>query len=409
MKTIDVPELVGAPLLPGGTWASVPGTAAGVISAGIKKPTAPPSRDDVVVLLAPGTAAAVTTRSTAAAAPCLWTRARVPGPVTAVVVNSGNANASTGPQGVEDTAATAAVVADELGCSPDAVLVCSTGVIGVPMPMPRMLAGARAAAVRARENPGMNEGHRAARAILTTDLVPKEAAVVVDGLRFGGMAKGSGMIHPNMGTMLGFVATDALVPAGALQRLVEEIAERTFNAITVDGDTSTNDTLIVQATGQGPEAVPGTQAWADLTLGLETVCRHLARAIAADGEGAKHLVEVVVLGTGSDAEARAAARAIARSPLVKSAIHGLDPNWGRIVGALGAAGVSHLDALDLDLAGVPVLRAGRPLDWDEKIASAAMESHEVRITARLPGPGIGYAWGCDLSADYVRINADYRS
>lgn len=404
MKPIPVPPQPAVALLPGGTFTSVPGTSVGVVQAGIKKPDQPPSRDDVLVLHAPGVAAAVTTRSTAAAAPCRWTRARVPGPVTAVVVNSGNANASTGTRGEADTAETAAAVAEVLGCPVDQVLVCSTGVIGVPLPMNRLAPAARAAAASLG-----HDGHRAARAILTTDLVAKEAAVVVGGVTVGGIAKGSGMIHPNMGTMLGFVATDALVPAKALQVLVEQIADRTFNAVTVDGDTSTNDTLIVNATGLGVEAVPGSPAWRDLELGLETVCRHLARAIAADGEGASTLVECVVLGLADDEAARAAAKAVLRSSLVKAAIYGRDPNWGRIVGALGAAGVPDLDQLDLDLGGVPVLRGGQPIAVDEAAASAALKHPEVRLVARLPGVGHGVAWGCDLTEGYVRINADYRS
>lgn len=407
MKPLDLNLPTRAPLLPGGTWTSVPGTAVGVVAAGIKKPSAPPSRDDVAVLLAPGTAAALTTRSTAAAAPCRWTRARVPGPIQAVLVNSGNANASTGPQGEADVAESAAAVAETLGCAPEAVLVCSTGVIGVPLPRTRLFDGAREAAALARA--GGHDGHRLARAILTTDLVAKEAACQVDGVRVGGVAKGSGMIHPNMATMLGFLAADVHAPAAAIQSLLTRVVDRTFNAISVDGDMSTNDTVILQCTGRGHEAVPGTPVWAALEAALESVCAHLARAIAADGEGATTLVEVVLQGTADDAAARAAARAVIRSPLLKSAIHGRDPNWGRIVGALGAAGVAGLEQLDLDLAGVPVLRGGRPVDWDEAAASAALDAREVRIAARLPGPGLGVAWGCDLSADYVKINADYRS
>lgn len=399
------PELL--PLVPGGSWDFAGGARCGVVQAGIKKPDLPPVRDDVAVMLAPGVAAAVTTRSSAAAAPCRWTRARVPGPVDAVVVNSGNANASTGAQGEADVAATAAAVAEELGSAPERVLVCSTGVIGVPLPMPRLLAGARAATRRARE--GADDGHRLARAILTTDLVPKEAAAELDGVRVGGIAKGSGMIYPDMATMLAFLCTDAAVAPADLQALVAELAERTFNAITVDGDTSTNDTLIVQATGQGEPLRPGSAGFRALALGLESVCRSLARAIARDGEGATTLVEVVVSGLGSDAEARRAARSVVRSNLLKAAIFGRDPNWGRIVGALGAAGVPQLDQLDLDLAGVPVLRGGRPLAFDEKTASDALCAPEVRIEARLPGSGLGVAWGCDLTEGYVKINADYRS
>ncbi len=401
MKALDVPSRVELPRIEGG-FTAVPGTRVGVAGGDIKGNGK--KRDDVVVLVAPGTAAAVVTRSTALAAPCRLTRDRVPGPIFAVVVNAGNANASTGEQGLRDAEAMAAECAAALGCPAEAVLVCSTGVIGVPMPMQRVLPTIRLAAADLG-----SDGARAARAILTTDLVPKTSAIAVGDLVVGGMAKGSGMIHPNMGTMLGFVATNAKISGPDLQALVEAVAERSFNAVTVDGDTSTNDTLIVQATGLGPALAPGDAGWADLEAALEGVCVDLARAIARDGEGATTLVEAVLMGGPDDASARQAARAVLRSPLVKSAIHGRDPNWGRIVGALGAAAVADLDRLDVDLAGVPVLRGGRPVAFDEARASAALNAAEVQIAMRLPGPGLGRAWGCDLTAEYVKINADYRS
>lgn len=391
-----------AQAIAGGSWTSVPGTSCGVAQGFVKGKGA--LRDDVAVLRAPGFAAALTTASTAAAAPCRWTRARVPGPIEAVVVNSGNANASTGAQGEADTRATAVEAARVLGCEPDRVLVCSTGVIGVPLPMERLLPAVREAASQLGA-----DGQRLARAILTTDLVPKECAFHSQGVTVAGVAKGSGMIHPNMATMLAFLVTDAVVPAEVLQALLVEAADRSFHCLTVDGDTSTNDTLILQSTGLGPVCEPGTPAWEGLREALFASSIHLARAIARDGEGATTLVECVVWGTPDDAQARRAARAVLRSPLVKAAIHGRDPNWGRIVGALGAERVEELDRLDLDLCGIPVLRAGQPVAWEESAASEAMKAPELRITARLPGPGLGVAWGCDLSYDYVRINADYRS
>jgi len=373
----------------------------GVIAGGVKYA----DRDDVCVLVAHGVAAAVTTKSTAAAAPCTWTRSRVPGPCRAVVVNSGNANASTGRQGVADTEAMAAAVGDVLGCPANEVLVCSTGVIGVPMPMDRVLPAVRAAAGDLTA-----DGGRAARAIMTTDTFAKEAAVTVDGLTVGGIAKGSGMIHPDMATMLGFVVTDAVVPADALQALTASVAERTFNAVTVDGDMSTNDTLIVQTTGAGPVVQLGTDAWRAFEAALWTVCRHLSRELARDGEGAERLITVTVDGLASDAAARHAARAVARSPLVKCAVHGRDANWGRVVGALGAVGTPGLESLDLDFAGIAVLRAGAPVGFDEDAATQAMGADEVVIAARFKGgEGSGTAWGCDLTAEYVSINADYRS
>ena len=381
-------------------WADIAGATVGVARAGLYAG----ARDDVALLVAPGVAAAVTTRSTAAASSCRWTRARVPGPVHALVVNAGNANAATGPEGAAATRAMAEAVSSALGCPTDQVLVCSTGVIGVPLPI-ELVSGGIARAAGALGAPGLS----AARAIMTTDTAPKEAGALVDGVAVAGIAKGSGMIHPDMATMLAFVVTDADVDAAPLQALVESVTARTFNAVSVDGDMSTNDTFVVQATGRGRRAEPGTPAWTALAVALEQVCRELARAIASDGEGASRLLTVEVCGLVDDATARAAARAIARSPLVKTAVHGCDPNWGRVVGALGAFGVPDLDSLDLDFAGTAVLRGGRPVVLDEASATAAMEADEVIIRAALPGPGRGTAWGCDLSAGYVAINADYRS
>jgi len=396
-----VPALPRLPALDGG-WLAVSGTAAGVAAADVKGNGA--RRDDVAVLVAPGSAAAVTTTSTAAAASCHWTRARTPGPIHAVVINSGNANAATGPQGEADNARMAQVAAEALGCAADAVLVCSTGVIGVPLPMGRLLPGVQAAAGALTAPPDA-----LARAILTTDLVPKTAAVRSHGITVGGFAKGSGMIHPGMATMLAFLATDAAVDPHDLHELLVAACDRSFHAITVDGDQSTNDTVIVQATGRGRRVRRGTPAYDALGEAITAVATDLARAIARDGEGATTLVECVVLGGPDDAAARRAARAVVGSSLVKSAIHGRDPNWGRILGALGQAGLPGLVGIDVDLAGVPVMRGGRPLPFDESTASAALQSPDVQIACRVPGAGLGRAWGCDLSADYVRINADYRS
>jgi glutamate N-acetyltransferase/amino-acid N-acetyltransferase len=382
------------------TWTDIAGARLGVACAGLKAS----GGDDVVVLYAPGVAAAVTTQSTAAAAPCQWTRARVPGPVQAVVINAGNANAATGPHGIRHTQAMAQAVAMELGCSVDEVLVCSTGVIGVPLPI-GPVERAITNATRA-----LGQGvDRAAAAILTTDTTLKVAGHALEGVSVGGFAKGSGMIHPNMATMLAFLVTDVAAPAEALQALLEATVEATFNAITVDGDTSTNDTVILQATGKGAAAPVGSPAWGSLAKALEATCTDLAKAIARDGEGATQLLEVQLRGLDSDHEARAAARAVARSPLVKTAAHGRDPNWGRIVGALGAAGVPHLDQVSIHLAGHAVLVQGQPVPFDEALVSQAMNSETLLIRIAVPGPGHGVAYGCDLSATYVSINADYRT
>ncbi|MDP6942685.1 MAG: bifunctional glutamate N-acetyltransferase/amino-acid acetyltransferase ArgJ [Myxococcota bacterium] len=381
-------------------WTDIAGARLGVAGAGLKGS----GGDDLVVLHAPGMAAAVTTQSTAAAAPCRWTRDRVPGPIHAVVVNAGNANAATGPEGEQHTATMAKATAAALGCAVDQVLVCSTGVIGVPLSI--------APVVDAIEGASRHLGapmERAARAIMTTDTTTKTAGTHLAGISVGGFAKGSGMVHPDMATMLGFLATDVSAPPDALQALLEAVVDKTFNAITVDGDTSTNDTVILQATGRGRAVTPASPGWAALERALTTTCTDLARAIARDGEGATRLVEVRVDGLDDDARARCAARAVARSPLVKTAIHGCDPNWGRIVGALGAVGVRGLDALSLDLAGHPVLRDGRPIPFDEAAVSRAMSTDEVILQITLPGDGHGVGWGCDLTAGYVTINADYRT
>ena len=399
---IEIPVFAPGPRIPGGGFLSVPGTSGGTAAADVKGNAQ--ERADVAVFVAPGVGAAVTTRSTAAAASCLWTRARVPGPVHAVVVNAGNANAATGEQGVNDNAAMANAAAETLGCDPDTVLVCSTGVIGLPLPMERLLPGIHAAAG------GLHATDEdLAHAILTTDLVPKQSAVQRGGITVGGVAKGSGMIHPGMATMLCFLATDARVDPIDLQQLVGSVADRTFNQISVDGDMSTSDTFIVQATGLGPEARPGTTGWVHLEEALLAVAGDLAMAIARDGEGATCLITCTVDGGPDDETARRAARAVCGSSLVKAAIHGRDANWGRVVGALGQAGLPGLDGLDVDFAGTPVLRAGRPIAFDEEAVTAALKAPDVSIACRVAGPGRGRAWGCDLSAEYVRINADYRS
>ena len=387
-------------LTDGLTWSDIPGTQAGVTDARLTRR----KRDDLVVLVAPGNAAALVTRSTAVSAPCKWTRARVPGHIHGVVINAGNANAATGHQGVFDAERTARAAADLLGCSPDEILLCSTGVIGVPMPMGELLSGLVDAAGDLTA-----DAQQVAGAILTTDTTTKLAGCAHHDVQVAGFAKGSGMIHPDMGTMLGFIATDCDVAPQDLQALLQEVTDRTFNGVTVDGDTSTSDTVILQATGQGPVARPGTETWEALRDALEAVCQSVSRAIAADGEGAGRLLEVLVEGLESDAEARRAARAVASSSLVKCAVHGADANWGRIVGALGAHGFPQLDVLDLDMAGIPVLRAGQPLPLDEERAKDALSAPEIFVHARLPGSGVGEAWGCDLTHGYVDINADYRS
>ena len=377
-------------------------------------------RPDLAVIHSPDpcAAAAVFTRNRVRAAPLQVSREHLEAArdrIRAVVVNSGNANACTGPQGLADARAMAEACAAELGVEPEQVLVASTGVIGVPLPMDRVRLGIR----RACRELSRQGGLEAASAILTTDRRPKVRAVEValpDGrvVRVGGMAKGSGMIHPDMATMLAFLTTDAPVEAQALQVLLRDVAGRTFNMITVDGDTSTNDMAVLLASGRagGPALEPGTPAFSALAAGVEEVARYLAREIARDGEGATRLVEVRVVGARSEAEARACARAVAGSNLVKSAVHGGDPNWGRIAAAAGRSGAElDPDGLSVWLGQVLVAARGQEVPFDEAAARAALLADEVRITVDLGtgGGGEATAWSCDLSEEYVRINASYRS
>jgi len=305
-------------------------------------------------------------------------------------------------------------VADRLGLAPDEVLICSTGVIGVPIPMDILLAGLDPLA----EALGSEGGAAAARAILTTDLVDKQIALEAElggrTVRIGGMAKGSGMIHPNMATMLAALTCDAGVPAAVWQGMVKRAVDRSFNAITVDGDTSTNDTFLAFAAGEpiSPEFYDALEA------GLTAVSQYLAKAIARDGEGATCLLEVRVEGAADDAGARAIARTVCGSSLVKCAVHGCDPNWGRILAAAGRAGVPFdPEAVALWLGEHQLMAAGQPLAFDraaasqylrQRAAGAYLQDDTVQIRLLMgDGAGCGLAWGCDLSDQYVRINADY--
>ncbi|NLG69153.1 MAG: bifunctional glutamate N-acetyltransferase/amino-acid acetyltransferase ArgJ [Firmicutes bacterium] len=377
-------------------------------------------RPDLAVIHSPVdcSAAAVLTRNRVKAAPLRVTQEHLlaaPGRIRAIVVNSGNANACTGPRGMADARAMAEVCAGELGVDPEQVLVASTGVIGVPLPMERVRAGIQQACQRLSRAGGPD----AAIAIMTTDRRPKALAFTLglgDGrvVRVGGMAKGSGMIHPDMATMLAFLTTDAPVEPRHLQRLLREVTERTFNMITVDGDTSTNDMAILLASGQvgGEPLAPGTEDFARLQAGIERLASYLAKEIARDGEGATRLVEVRVTGARTQAEARTCARAIAGSNLVKTAIHGADPNWGRIAAAAGYSGVEmDPDGFSVWLGDVPVAAGGQEVPFDQVAARSALTAPEVRLTIDLGTGGRheAIAWTCDMSEEYVRINASYRS
>ena len=360
----------------------------------------------------PCDAAAVFTRSEFKGAPLAVTRGAVAGGgLRAVVVNSANANAATGARGVEDAYAMQEAAAGALGVETRRVAVASTGVIGEHLPMDKIRAGIEDAAGRLSTN-----GAPFAEAILTTDTRTKEAAVEVEVggkvVTVGGTAKGSGMIHPNMGTMLAFLTTDAAVEPVCLQETLGRATDRTFNRVTVDGDTSPSDMALLLANGAaGNEPLkkesPDYPVFAEA---VEAVARKLAKEIARDGEGATRLVEVVVEGAESEEVAVALAKSVVGSSLVKAAVFGEDANWGRVLTAMGYAGVPFdPDGLELWFGPVKVFE-GAPVAHETAEANAALASGEVRISARLDaGAASATAWGCDLSYEYVRINGSYRS
>ena len=356
-------------------------------------------------------AAGVFTRNLVKAAPVVISQLtlRRHKPVGAVVVNAGNANACTGPEGFRDALRMCATTGEVLDLDPSEVLVCSTGVIGRPMPMDRVSAGIRACAALDDVS-----GEAAARAILTTDRRPKVAMAVADiagvQVTVGGMAKGSGMIHPDMATLLALITTDANAPASVLQPLLQRVSDSTFNCVTVDGDTSTNDSAILLANGAagGPPITAGPELAAFEAAVLD-VCDSLAEQLVADAEGAERYFLVTVNGAVDTEQARRAARVVAASPLVKSAVHGGDPNWGRIVAALGRSGASFtLDRCRVAIGGVTVFERGAPADADLETIAGALGQRRVTIDVDLgAGDGGGHAWGCELTPDYVHINADY--
>jgi glutamate N-acetyltransferase/amino-acid N-acetyltransferase len=359
-------------------------------------------------------AAAVFTTNKAQAAPVLLSKAHLAasgGHARAVVINSGCANACTGAEGMETARAMAAATGQQVSCAPSDVLVASTGVIGVVLDRRAVVSGID----RASEALSRDGGAAAARAIMTTDPFPKEAAVEVSTangrFRVGGMAKGSGMIEPLMATMLAVVTTDAKVSPAVLQRALTKVTDVTFNAISVDGECSTNDCVFALASGASGVALEDGDV-AVLTEALRQVCEPLAMGIVRGGEGATKLVTVEVTGAQSPSEAKRAARAIANSPLVKTAIHGADPNWGRLVAVAGRAGVDfRLDAARVQIGDVELFANGRPFDERAPEASRHLQGKEVRVRVDLGTGGQGTArmWTCDLSAEYVRINAEYRT
>ncbi len=359
-------------------------------------------------------AAAVFTTNKAQAAPVLIAReylAASGGHARAVVINSGCANACTGDEGIGTARAMADAVSTALRCDATDVLVASTGVIGVALDRDRVTRGiADAARVLASDG-----GTAAARAIMTTDPFPKEAAVEVatpaGTFRVGGMAKGSGMIEPMMATMLAVVTTDAEVPPALLQRALADAVETTFNSISVDGECSTNDCVFALASGASGVAIRESDVGI-LKEALRQVCEPLAVGIVRGGEGATKLITIEISGGRTHEEAKKAARAMANSPLVKTAIHGADPNWGRLVAVAGRAGVDFvLDAARVQIGDVELFAQGRPFDERAPEASEHLQGRDVLVRVDLGTGGAGRArmWTCDLSAEYVRINAEYRT
>ena len=346
----------------------------------------------------PATTAVVFTKNAFPAAPILVTREhlRNSGNTTrAVLVNAGNANAVTGEAGMNAARQCAAEMAKHLGCKPSEIFLSSTGVIGRPLPVEKIVA--QIPSLVRTMSPGGSEVF--SRAIMTTDTVPKVASASAGGVRMLGFAKGSGMIHPDMATMLSYILTDAKVDFATLDKALRYAVDRSFHSITVDGDTSTNDTVAVLANGASGIA-PSPEAF---TAQLTEVCQTLARAIARDGEGATKFVELRIEGAPNDDAARSIGRTIARSPLVKTAIYGCDPNWGRLICAVGNSGIPLSgEKVELFIDDVPLMNG------DLKAASEKLNSKEVRIRVALhSGPGTATVWTCDLTEGYIRINADY--
>jgi glutamate N-acetyltransferase/amino-acid N-acetyltransferase len=403
-------------VVPGGVVSPAGFRAAGV-ACGIKRrvPDAPAPLDlALVAARGPVSAAAVFTTNRAVAAPVVVSRehlAQSGGRAAAIVVNSGCANACTGEAGLAVARGMADAAAEAVGCRPEHVLVASTGVIGVQLDLARVREGVSAAAA-ALDAGG---GDAAARAIMTTDPFPKSCAATVatpaGAFRVGGMAKGSGMIEPRMATMLAFLTTDAKIEPAVLSGALRRVVDRSFNAITVDGECSTNDCVFALASGASGVAITQGDDPAFIEA-LGAVAGHLAREIVRGGEGATKLVTVRVTGAASTADAWLAARTIANSPLVKTAIHGGDPNWGRLVAAAGRSGAAFvLDRASVAIGDVPLFVGGVPHDERAPLAADLLRAADVTVTVDL-GAGGSYEatmWTCDFSAEYVRINAEYRT
>jgi len=385
------------------------GFRAGAASAGIKSDE---NALDLGVIFSemPCVADAVFTKNRIKATPVIVSQGKLPSEkIRAIVVNSGCANACTGEQGMADAIQMVNLTAKGIGAAPEDILVASTGVIGVQMPMEKVEKGLQDIVLTP------DGGHDFTRAIMTTDTVAKEAAIRVktDECEFtiGGTVKGSGMIHPDLATMLGFLTTDAAIDINCLQSALRDAVDNSFNMISIDGDTSTNDMVLIMANGKAGNGIitEGSTSAGIFRSALNEICIYLAKQIVRDGEGANKLFQVTVEGAASLDDARCVARTIVSSPLVKSAVYGCDPNWGRIVAAAGRSGVEVVEEkIDLYIDNLCVLKSGVPQSFNEKEAALLLGSEEVPILLKLNiGSDSATAWGCDLSEEYVRINSEY--
>lgn len=391
-------------------------SAAGFKAAGVEAGVKYADKKDIALVYSQcdANAAGVFTTNLVKAAPVLLDMERLAtGKARALVINSGNANACNGPQGMADARAMASEAALRLGISEEVVLVSSTGVIGQPMPMGRIMAGINAAVAVLKENGGQD----AAEAIMTTDTELKQYAVKfeIDGkmVVLGGMAKGSGMIHPNMATMLCFITTDAAVTTECLKECLTFAVDRSFNMVTVDGDTSTNDMVLALANGMaGNKEISGLgNSYNIFRDALVEVCTALSKAVALDGEGASKIIEVKVINAHTEKDARLAARAVASSSLFKAAVFGGDANWGRIICAAGYSG-AQFNPLNVNiyLGNVQVAENGSAVSFNEDFAAEILAKKDIQVLIDFKeGRYEACAWGCDLTYEYVRINGSYRS
>ena len=403
-------------LIEGGGVTAPKGWLAGAVYTAIKKREN--RKPDVAVLYSqqPASCAACFTTNKFCAAPVILGREILKkGKARAVVINSGNANAATGEQGIQDAKAVQALAEELLGLGKDEVFVSSTGVIGQRLPVEKVMDGVRQIVPML----SADKGSDAAWAIMTTDLVRKECAYELElsggTIRIGAMCKGSGMIHPNMATLLSYVTTDAKVDAPTLQAMLSAACDKSFNMLTVDGDTSTNDSLFLMANGASGVELKTEEDKEAFAKIVEVICVDMARRIAADGEGATHLLEVEAYELPTEHDARLVARSIAGSNLFKCAVFGRDANWGRIMAAAGYSGAdvdpTHADCIIRSAAGeVQVMEDGFGTDFSEELAKKVLTEHDITVVVRFhQGEGSAKAFGCDLTYDYVKINGDYRS